>query len=128
MSAISNYLEDALLKLVFKSTAFSSPGTTHLALYSSNPADDDSGTEISGGSYARQSIPWGAYTNGTGSLTTNDDINFTNMPAVTVSHVAIFDAATGGNMLWYGALTSSKSVNSGDTFAITSGNLTVTLD
>lgn len=126
MSAASNYLENELLDHVFKNLAFTSPTTTYLALFTTDPTDAGSGNEVSGGSYARQTISWG--TTSGGSLSSNADINFADMPAVTVTHVGIYDASTAGNLLWHGALSSSKTVNSGDTFSITSGNLTVTLD
>lgn len=126
MAAASDYLEDKLLNHTFKNTAFTSPGTTYLALFDADPTDANvTANEISGGSYARQAITWGTVSGG--SLSTSADINFTNMPSCVVSHVGIYDAATTGNLLWHGALSSSKTVNLNDTFSILSGNLTVTL-
>lgn len=128
MSAATDYLEDKLLNHVFKNTAYTSPATTYLALFTADPgeANTTAANEVSGGSYARQAITWGTVSSG--SLSSGADINFTNMPAVTVTHVAIYDSSSGGtNMLWYGALSASKTVNLNDTFSILSGNLTVTL-
>lgn len=125
MSAVSNYAENAIINHVFRNTAFTSPTTVYVALFTSDPTDAGTGTEVSGGSYARQSAAFAAPSDGSSS--TSADVNFTNMPAATVTHVGIYDAATAGNLLWHGALSSSKTVNAGDTFTITAGNLTVTL-
>jgi len=46
----------------------------------------------------------------------------------TVSHVAVWDASTGGNMLAYAALTSSKTIETGDVFRVPTGDLDITLD
>lgn len=125
MAAASNYLENALINHVFRNVAMTSPTTVYLALFTSDPTDAGSGTEVSGGSYARQAAAFAAPSNG--SASSSADINFTNMPAATVTHVGVYDAASLGNLLYHGALTSSKTVNAGDTFTVTAGNLTVTL-
>lgn len=125
MAAASDYLENALINHVFRNVAMTSPTTVYLALFTSDPTDAGSGTEVSGGSYARQAAAFAAPSNG--SASSSADINFTNMPAATVTHVGVYDAASLGNLLYHGALTSSKTVNAGDTFTVTAGNLTVTL-
>lgn len=130
MAAVSDYLENALLNHVFRGdqtgTGLAQPATVYLALYTSDPTDANTGTEVSGGSYARQATAFDAPSSG--SITNTVDEDFTDMPAVTVTHVGLLDAATAGNLLWHGALTSSKSVNTGDTFTVKAGNLTISLD
>jgi len=139
MSAISNYLEQKLLDLVFNTLAYSAP-TTYVALFTSDPTDAGGGTEVSGGAYARQVVnenggsspTWNlAVVDGDGYLVDNThDITFPEATASwgMVSHFGIFDAASGGNLLWHGALTVSKTVGSGDTFKFPAGDLNLKLE
>ena len=126
MAEMANYLENALINAVLRNTSYTSPTTTYLALYTSDPTDADTGTEISGGSYQRQPITFGAPSNGVS--TNSSAIEFPQATADwgIISHVAIRDAVTSGNMLFHTALDASKTINNGDIFKITSGNLSVT--
>lgn len=127
MSEMSNYLENALINGTLRATNYTAPSTVYLALYTSDPTDADTGTEVSGGSYARQSITFGAPSNG---VTTNSaDITFPTASASwgTVGWIGIRDALTGGNLLYHSPLDTSKVIGSGDIFKITAGNLSVTL-
>tara|TARA_Y100000034_G_C6895337_1_gene412661 strand:- start:2170 stop:2550 length:381 start_codon:yes stop_codon:yes gene_type:complete len=126
MTAISNYLENKLLDHTLRNTSYTSPTTVYLALYTANPTDADSGTEVSGGSYARQTVAFSAAASGT--ISNSADITFTSMPAATVTHVGVRDASSAGNLLYHGSLSSSKSVDSGDTFKISTGDLDISLD
>lgn len=128
MAEMSNYLEDKILDHVLKNTSYTSPTTVYLGLFTSDPTDAGSGTEVSGGSYARQPISFAAASGG--SSATNADITFPQATASwgTVSHVGILDQLTTGNLLFHTALTTSKAIDSGDIFKVTSGNLTVALD
>ncbi len=121
------YLENALINATLRNTSYTSPTTVYLALYTDDPTDADTGTEISGGSYARQSITFGAPSNGTS--TNSAAIEF---PAATanwgvITHVGIRDALTSGNLLYHTALDASKTINNGDIFKILTSNLSVTL-
>ena len=127
MAEMSNFLEAALINATLRNTSYTSPTTVYLALYTNDPTDADTGTEISGGSYARQSITFGAPSNGTS--TNSAAIEF---PAATanwgvVTHVGIRDALTSGNLLYHTALDASKTINNGDIFKILTSNLSVTL-
>lgn len=128
MSAMTNFLEEKLLNHVLRNTTYTSPTTVYLGLFTAAPGETGGGTEVSGGSYARQAVTFGPYA--AGSVKNSADITFPTATADwgTITHVAIFDAATGGNMLLYGALTTSKTVQSGDTFKILTNNLTITFD
>ena len=125
MAMLSTYLENALLNATLRNTAYTSPATVYLALYTSNPTAADTGTEVTGGSYARQSIAFSAPSGGTTSNSAT--INFTAMPACTVTHMGIRDAAAAGNLLYFGPLSASKVVNSGDTFTLNSTDLALAL-
>lgn len=128
MAEMSNYLENALINATLRNTTYTSPATTYLGLYTSDPGEGNTGTEVSGGSYARQSITFGAPSNG---VTTNSaSITFPTATGNwgTITHVGILDASTSGNLLYYTPLDSSKVVNTGDVFVISTGNLSVTME
>lgn len=127
MSAMSNYLENALVNATLRNTAYTSPTTVYVGLFTTDPTDAGSGTEVSGGSYARQSATFAAPSNGASS--TSADVTFPQATANwgTVTHFGVFDASSAGNLLYHGALTTSKTIETGDVFKISSGNLTVTL-
>jgi hypothetical protein len=128
MAEMSNYLEDKILDHVLTNTSYTSPTTVYLGLFTSDPTDADVGTEVSGGSYARQVISFAAASSGTSA--SDQTIEFPQATASwgTISHVGILDALTTGNLLFHTPLTTSKSIDSGDIFRVSSGNLTVTID
>lgn len=127
MAEFSNYLENALINAVLRNTSYTSPTTVYVALFTSDPTDSGSGTEVSGGSYARTSVTFGAPSNGV--TTSNADCTFPQATASwgTVSHIGLYDASTSGNLLFHTPLDTSKTIDSGDIFKIASGSLTVTL-
>ena len=127
MSEMSNYLETKILDYVLRDTADWAPTTVYLALHTADPAEDGSGAEVSGGSYARQACAFDA-THATGGNTANTSAeSFTGMPACTVSHIGIWDHASAGNLLFYTAVDASKTVASGDTISVAVGAITITL-
>jgi hypothetical protein len=127
MAEMSNYLENALINVTLRNTAYTSPTTVYLALYTSDPTDADSGTEVSGGSYARQSITFGAPSNGASTNSASVEFPQATGSWGTITHVGIRDALTTGNLLYHTPLDVSKTISSGDIFKIASGNLSVTL-
>lgn len=142
-AALSDYLENKLIDHVFRGTAYTAPSTIYVALFTSSCSDASGGTEVSGGSYARPSITsngtnWANTQNsgtgtssGTSGTTSNSGaINFATPSAGwgTVTHWGLYDASSSGNMLVCAALTSSKTINSGDTVSFAAGALTVQID
>ena len=127
MAEISNYLENALINGTLRATTFTAPAAVYVSLHTADPTDDGSGTEVSGGSYVRQAATFGAPSNG--ASTTTADITYPQATASygTVTHIGIFDALTTGNLLYHSPLNTSKTIDTGDIFKITSGSLTVTL-
>jgi hypothetical protein len=126
MSSFSDYLENKVLAHVFGATAYTAPSTIYLALYTVAPTDTGGGTEVSGGSYARQSCAFTV----SGNLASNTSaVEWPVATATwgTVVAVGVFDASTSGNLLAYGNLTASKSIASGDVFRIPTGDLDITL-
>jgi hypothetical protein len=129
MAEMSNYLENALINATLRNTSYTSPTTVYVSLWTSDPTDAASGTEVStsGTSYARTSVTFGAPSNG--ASTNNADVTFPTATASwgTVGWIGINDASTGGNLLYHTALDTAKAIDSGDIFKIASGNLSVTL-
>jgi hypothetical protein len=127
MAEMSNYLEDALINATLRNTSYTSPSTVYLGLFTSDPTDANTGTEVSGGSYARQSITFGAPSNGVS--TNSAAIEFPQATGSwgTVGWVGIMDSLTTGNLLYHTALDASKTIASGDIFKIAIGSLSVTL-
>lgn len=127
MAEISNYLENQLINGTIRATSYTAPSTVYVGLYTSDPTDANTGTEVTGGSYARQSATFAAPSNG--SSASNADITFPQATANwgTVGWIGILDASTSGNLLYHTALDASKTIETGDIFKIASGNLTVTL-
>ena len=127
MAEFSNYLENALINAVLRNTTYTSPATVYVSLYTTDPTDADTGTEVSGGSYARTAVTMGAPSNGVS--TNSADVTFPTATASwgTVTHIGIHDASTAGNLLFHTPLDTSKTIDSGDIFKITTGNLSVTL-
>ena len=99
-----------------------------MALFTTDPTDAGTGTEVSGGSYARQSISWN--TPASGAVTNSADVTFPQATADygTVTHIGIYDASSAGNLLYHGALSASKSVTTNDTFIVEAGDLSISLD
>jgi hypothetical protein len=126
VSAFSDYLENKVLDHVFGGVAYSAPATLYLALYTSDPGDDNSGTECSGTSYARQTIAF-TVTNDTASNTSAVEFPTAGSAWGTITHVGILDALTSGNLLAHGALTASKVVAQGDVFRVPASDLDITL-
>lgn len=139
MSAASNYTEDKTLDFWLKanSATTTAPTTVYVALFNSDDSAGgtaenlEAGTitdECTGGAYARQAVTFGTVSGG--SVSNSGDVTF---PAATdgnwgtITHLAVMDAASSGNVLFYGALTSSKQIDNTDTFQITASNLTVSL-
>ena len=128
MAEFSDYLENKVLDHVLRNTSYTSPTTVYVGLYTTNPTDTNSGTEVTGGSYARQALS--VTTASAGIVTSSADVTFPQCTVLwgSVGFIGILDAVTSGNLLMHTALTTAKTIDVGDILKITSGNLTVTLD
>jgi len=123
---LSNYLENKVLDHILGTTTYTKPSAVYVALYTAAPNDAGGGTEVTGGSYARQTAAFDAAASGATQNTAN--IDFVNMPASTVVAIGIHDALTSGNLLVWGTLSTSKSLDAGDTLRIATGDLDISLD
>lgn len=122
----STYLENSVLNAALRDTPFTSPTTVYIALFTVSPTPSGGGTEVSGGSYARQPITFTAPT--TGSVASVADVVFPVASADwgTVVAYAYFDSLAGGNMLYFGAVGSSRTVLTSDQVKFPAGMLIVT--
>ena len=130
MAGFTDYLEDKVLDHVFGGTAYTAPTTLYVGLFTAAPSDTGGGTECSGGSYARKSMPAMTVSGtSTSQATYGAAVEFVTATGAwgTVTHVGIFDAASSGNLMAWAALTTSKAVTSGDVFRFNAGELDVTL-
>ena len=131
MGSMSNYLENKVLDHIFGKATYTA-STVYVGLSTADPLEDGSGlAEPSGGSYARVETSTSDWTAASGGLLSNaNDITFPEATGSwgTCTHFALFDAATAGNMLYYGALTASKSPTSGDVAKFAAGDLTISQD
>lgn len=130
MAAKTNYLENQMIDWFFRGQTFTPPTNLHFALFTVAPTDAGGGTEVSGGSYARVSVARsltsfagtqsaGSTTASTGTGGTTSNNAAITFPAPTANWgsivgMGVYDASTGGNLLFYGNLTQAKTVNNGD--------------
>ena len=143
MAALSDYLENKILDHILRATAFTAPASVHVGLLTAAPSDTGGGVEVSGGGYARVAVTSGtaAWNNTQGNTTgasTGADGTIENAAVVTfptptagwgtVTHFAVYDAATAGNLLFYAALTTAKTINTGDAVSFAAGALSLQID
>jgi len=136
MSAASNYLENKVLDHVLTATSYTAPGTRYLALFtntSGNAATNlEAGTltdevSTSGTAYVRKTVSFASASGGTSSSNATVTFDAATASWGTITHIAVMDSLATGNVLFWGAVTTSKQIDSGDTFQVTSGNLTISL-
>lgn len=125
MAAKTTYLETQLLNLVLRNIPFVPPTTVYLGLFTVAPTAGGGGTEVSDPSYARQPIVFGAPSGGVSSNTGVITFPVATVAQGTIVAVAYFDALSGGNMLYQGAVTLSKTVGIGDDVSFAIGVLTI---
>lgn len=142
--ALTDYAENKLADAMLRGQAIGTPATWYVALYTTCPTDSTAGTEVSGGSYARVAVSaalaqWagtqsaGSTTasSGTGGTVSNNGAITFPTPSAgwgTVVCWGIADASTAGNLWIYSALTTSKTINSGDTVSFSAGAATFQID
>jgi hypothetical protein len=120
---MTDYFENKVIDHMLRNVAYSPPSTLYLALFTTATTDAGGGTEVAGGSYARQAVTLSAASGGASSNTAV--LTFTNMPAVTVGWGALYDSLAAGNMLMHGAAASAKTVAMGGSFTVAIGDVDV---
>lgn len=131
MGSFSDYLENKILDHVVGKTAYAMP-TVYVAASTADPLDAASGiAEPVGGSYARVATSGATWAAAAAGATSNAAaITFPTATGAwgTITHFALFDAPTGGNMLGHGILAVARAITTGDTLQFPIGDLDVTLD
>jgi hypothetical protein len=122
---LTNTAENRCLDFINGLTATAPTTPLKVALVTANGDDATAGTEVTGGGYARQSLTVAAAVNG--ATSNSADLVWTNMPAVTVVGVEIWDSAGTPVRLWYGPLSASRTVAAGDELRLVAGALTLSL-
>lgn len=128
--SMSNYLATALLNHVYRNTALTSPTTVYVALYTAAPTDAGGGTECSGTDYERIAATFGAPSGSPLEIANSSEVSFgtdSDGSFGTLTHFGLFDAETSGNLLDWGALTTSKTPAAGDPVRFATGELTLNL-
>jgi len=131
MSAASDYLENKVLDHVLTTSGYTAPSTRYLALFTANTGLESNSpsaeVSTSATAYIRKTVTFAAASSG--SSATNATVTFDTATANwgTITHVAVMDAESSGNVIVWGAVTTSKTIETVDTFQVTSGNLTVSL-
>ena len=136
MSGFSDYTAQATINYLLLGTPMPSISNRYLAIFTADPKDDNSGTanEVSGSWYSRQAADsWTAPVSNpdgsSGTVTKNSvQISYAAVTgsSVTVTHWGIYDASTGGHLLFSGALTTSKTLNVSDVLTLASEQLVMT--
>jgi hypothetical protein len=134
--AMSDYLEGQVIAHLFRTATFTKPPALYIALFTVTPSDSGGGTEVTGGSYARVArapldANWAAPTGGNGTTSNVAAVTFPTPTANwgTIVAIGIFDASTSGNLLLWGPLVTSKTVNNGDAApSFGAGSLAVAFD
>jgi hypothetical protein len=130
MSAKSDYLEEKILDHILGKAArnYTSPANLFVALSTANPTDTGGAlAEPSGNGYARQAVSFNA-AGADGATENTAQLTFgpcTTTSWGTITHFAIFDASSAGNMLYYGALTASKTIDVSDSLVVAAGDLDI---
>jgi len=127
MAEMSTYLENALINATLRNTSYTSVATVYVGLHTADPTDAGTGTEVSGGSYARTAVTFGAPSDGVSTNSAAVEFPQATGNWGTVSHIGIWDASSTGNLLYHTALDTSKTIEVGDIFKIASGSLSVAL-
>lgn len=125
--SFSNTYETNILNWSLTASSVTRPTSWYIGLFTTDPAEAESGTEVSGNGYARKAATF-TVSGDTGSNSADIEFDAATGSWGTITHVAVHDASTGGNIIAYGALTTSKAIGSGDIFRIAAGDLDITLD
>jgi hypothetical protein len=125
--SLTNTYETTTLTWLFTADSATRPTTWYIGLFTDDPGETGSGTEVSGGSYARTAVTLTVSGN---TATNSGAVEFTAATGSwgTITHIGVMDASTAGTMIVHAALDASKTIASGDVFRIPAGDLDITLD
>ena len=125
--SLSNTFETDVLEWLFTDTSVTRPTAWYVGLFTTDPTDAGTGTEVSGGSYVRKAATF-SVTGDTATTTAAVEWPVATADWGTITHIGVYDASTAGNLIAYAALTASKTINTDDVFRIPAGDLDITID
>lgn len=130
MAGLSNYGENLVLTWLLTTSSATRPTTWYVALYTVAPGEGGGGTEVSGGSYARQAVTWTVSGTAPTEASNSAAVEFPTASASwgTVVAAGIFDAVSSGNLIAFSNLDTSKAIDTGDVLRFNTGSLDITLD
>ena len=129
MAALSDVSEKLVLDWLMTTGSATRPTAWYVALYTGAPSDSGGGTEVSGSGYARKTVTFDAAATPGGTTQNSGDVSWTASGATfgTVVAIGIHTAVSGGDLLWHGNMTASKTIADGDTLEFSAGNIDLTL-
>src|SRR6056297_1957085 len=127
MAALSDVYETEVLEWLFTGTTVTRPTSFYIGLFTSDPTDAGTGTEVSGGAYVREAATF-SVTGDTATTSAAVEWPVATANWGTITHVGVYDALSGGNLIAHAALTASKTINTDDVFRIPAGDLDITID
>lgn len=125
--SLTNTFETTLLTWLLTGNAATRPTAWYVGLYTAAPSDTGGGTEVSGSGYARKAVNF-TVSGDTASNSAAVEFDAATAPWGTITYAGIFDAASGGNLIAYAALTTAKAIDTDDVLRIPVGDLDVTMD
>jgi hypothetical protein len=125
---LSDYAENKILDHCLGTATWTKPTAVYLGLFTADPGEATGGTEVSGGSYARQAVAFDPSDGGATDNTSEIAFPVATADWGTIGWVVIFDNVTGGNRIWHGPLTATKTINTDDQFKMAAGALDVSID
>ena len=123
----SNYLADALINATVRKTTYTTPTQSYVALYTSDPTKDNTGTEVTGVTYEREPLTMDEPDDGVTQNASEMEWAVATTVWGTITHVGIVDAVVGGNLMYFAELIEPKNITVGDQFQITPTKLKLTL-
>jgi hypothetical protein len=123
----SNYLENKILDHVLATTAYTAPAAVYLSLHYTSPGEANTNTEVSTGGYAREGVSFNGASSGSATgPTTDTEFTASGAAWTGVEHFGIYDASSGGNLLYYGILSAAKDIADGDSIRFVADSITIT--
>jgi len=125
---LCDFAENKIIDHCLGTTTWTKPTAVYLGLFTADPGEASGGTEVSGGSYARQAVAFNAAASGATDNTAEIAFPVATAAWGTITHVVIFDAVTAGNRIWHGPLAAEKIIGIDDQFKMAAGALDVSID
>lgn len=128
--SFTDFAEDLVLKWLLTTGTATRPTQWHLGLFTTATGETGGGTEVSGNAYTRKAVTFAVSGTSPTKAANSATVEFDTATGSwgTITHVGLFDAASGGNMLVHAELTTPRTIASGDILRVPVGDLEITLD